>query len=391
MHSTSHQLIATLLLSRSILSFCLINIYNPIMKVWIKKAGTVVEFVEGSFHRDEVDGEWHVDVIYDGFKKPSTKRYSDLEAFEPFTLPLPPRDDDEKENGTPDTATATVATRTKRQRRISLKTAPETAATASNLTRGLSTGSFCEIISPPKKAAAVASLQRLRDSAVLSEQMPSEASAKESRESTGSYCEIISPPKKTQHVVVAAAAQKVKRESSDSYCEIISPPKAAAKLPTGQAKKISDDIEELGVANEYTYIHARFDCPKFKFEPGHIFSPPNQRFCDKCYCWICDMPASECSTWTAHCSADGKREAWIHLRAKRQSIHHRFACPDFPFESGRYFAVSNKQHCDRCFCWVCEVPASQCTEWDCHCCADSKRQAWQNMRATRQDSDQNQG
>jgi hypothetical protein len=222
------------------------------MKVWMKKAGAVVDFVDGSFRLGE-DGEWLVDVVYDGYNKPTTGvRYSDLAEFDPFQLPQPPQADHDKENK--------------------------------------------DNTSPPRKESKAVA-EKLRRAA-----------------STDSYVENVSPPKTTPNTAPASS----RRESSVSYCEIISPPRAV-KMPTGPTVQISDDIEEIGVANEHTYIHARFDCPKFEFEASRLFSHWNQQCCDKCFCWVCDVPAVECSIWSVHCSADGKRKAWIDQRAKRRN------------------------------------------------------------------------
>jgi hypothetical protein len=32
----------------------------------------------------------------------------------------------------------------------------------------------------------------------------------------------------------------------------------------------------------------------------------------------------------------------------------------------------NKKHCPNCFCYVCDVEASKCKEWELHCCADDQ-------------------
>lgn len=64
--------------------------------------------------------------------------------------------------------------------------------------------------------------------------------------------------------------------------------------------------------------------------------------------------------------------------------HFRFDCSIYPFRRQR---VQRKQMmCERCFCYVCDIEASKCTEWMEHCKATSKSAAWRNMRKTLQDN-----
>ena len=56
-------------------------------------------------------------------------------------------------------------------------------------------------------------------------------------------------------------------------------------------------------------------------------------------------------------------------------IHARENCVIEPF------AVDPSKHCDKCFCYVCDVNASDCTEWDSHCHAKNNERKWKNLRS----------
>ena len=60
--------------------------------------------------------------------------------------------------------------------------------------------------------------------------------------------------------------------------------------------------------------HSRENCvnfPKAKSWNGKA----NRNFCSKCYCYVCDIPASDCSVWEQHCHASHKNKKW---RQKRE-------------------------------------------------------------------------
>jgi hypothetical protein len=44
---------------------------------------------------------------------------------------------------------------------------------------------------------------------------------------------------------------------------------------------------------------------------------------------------------------------------------------------------TNSRHCDKCFCWVCDRVATQCSQWEQHCMAVDSHQHWQRERKLR--------
>ena len=93
---------------------------------------------------------------------------------------------------------------------------------------------------------------------------------------------------------------------------------AKSILPShGQILGDGDDgIEVLAVngSGGFDLPHSRSDCTKHKFNPTeaiqyHSSSLPlstlaNAKHCDKCYCYVCDVLASECIEWRTHCHGE---------------------------------------------------------------------------------------
>ena len=61
--------------------------------------------------------------------------------------------------------------------------------------------------------------------------------------------------------------------------------------------------------------------------------------------------------------------------------HQREACTRFPFKY-HYLKNSavNESYCSNCYCYVCEVKASECMDWKEHCCANYKEPKWKKLR-----------
>ncbi len=61
--------------------------------------------------------------------------------------------------------------------------------------------------------------------------------------------------------------------------------------------------------------------------------------------------------------------------------HQREACPRCPFQ--RFKNVpANSTFCPNCYCFICEIKASECLEWKEHCHAHCKDNKWKKLRDT---------
>jgi len=90
-----------------------------------------------------------------------------------------------------------------------------------------------------------------------------------------------------------------------------------------------DDIEIVGTKTDVALVampHARCSCP---VAPTFVVLPPeqeaservrkaNSKTCPKCYCYVCDVLASECTEWTSHCMAFDRDQTWKKRRAQKK-------------------------------------------------------------------------
>lgn len=84
-----------------------------------------------------------------------------------------------------------------------------------------------------------------------------------------------------------------------------------------------DNDEDLVVVNETTKVRANVDYPHLRFSCGvHPFARSarmNRLHCVKCYCYVCDGPASDCTMWSSHCAATDKQARWRTARTKARA------------------------------------------------------------------------
>ena len=90
-----------------------------------------------------------------------------------------------------------------------------------------------------------------------------------------------------------------------------------------------DDIEIVGTKTDTALVampHARCSCPTVHFivlpekeEASEKVRSTNSKTCNKCYCWVCDVLASECTEWSSHCMAFDRDPAWKKRRAEKKT------------------------------------------------------------------------
>ena len=121
--------------------------------------------------------------------------------------------------------------------------------------------------------------------------------------------------------IFSPATKKQKVEENIIDCEIISPPpRQYPETMKLSSVRTPDEVEIVNstVTNPtIAYVHMRFQCgvhPFITVDSSKIQSPSeqarrqaaNRLFCNKCYCYICDIPASQCKNWLEHCLAHDK-------------------------------------------------------------------------------------
>jgi hypothetical protein len=86
---------------------------------------------------------------------------------------------------------------------------------------------------------------------------------------------------------------------------------------------VDDDVEVMpGTEPDDILPHLRCDCPVHRFSRG-----PRSAYCSECWCYVCDVRASECQVWSLsscgdhldhpHCEAHPGARVWVKL--KRES------------------------------------------------------------------------
>ena len=96
----------------------------------------------------------------------------------------------------------------------------------------------------------------------------------------------------------------------DDVVLLVAAPEEKA-LPS-QGQMLEDGIEVLRGIPQLP--HVRSDCTRHKFsheEANQFHSPSvdlkflvNAIHCEKCYCYVCDVNASECLEWRTHCHGE---------------------------------------------------------------------------------------
>lgn len=78
------------------------------------------------------------------------------------------------------------------------------------------------------------------------------------------------------------------------------------------------DVVKKGMDANVDLPHMRSQCGVHPWK-GH--SEALQKHCDKCFCYVCDKPASECKTWSVHCKADEKVKLWADIRREVKNVN----------------------------------------------------------------------
>lgn len=173
----------------------------------------------------------------------------------------------------------------------------------------------------------------------------------------------------------ARLAKRSTSRSSDSEVEIVNPlppimeteassslaaASTSRSLTSSRLASTKDDgeIETLGVTNKQHLPHMRQHCEDFRFVQDVLHkrsirskqlkkeaeegSALNAKYCDLCYCYVCDAPAKDCKSWTTrsgdrpedwHCLASDSGVnacTWKNLRDANKSGQERSASSSGP-------------------------------------------------------------
>ena len=106
--------------------------------------------------------------------------------------------------------------------------------------------------------------------------------------------------------------------------------------PVETSKKNGDESDDDCVVVECRHAdilpHCRADCPMSEYSFTENVKvgafEDNAKFCDKCFCYICDKKASECLGWNSprepHCNANSKSACWKARRMVNNTVKFTF-------------------------------------------------------------------
>ena len=96
--------------------------------------------------------------------------------------------------------------------------------------------------------------------------------------------------------------------------QLVDAPIRKPKLPTGAAGERKhqgdEDVVLVGTVNEQRFPHMRQHCVDHEYG--------NRSYCDLCYCFVCDILASECKSWEIHHRATDRGSQKQYWRSKRE-------------------------------------------------------------------------
>ena len=110
---------------------------------------------------------------------------------------------------------------------------------------------------------------------------------------------------------------------------------------TAMQEENDDDDEVVFVGFSSPVLpHTREHCPEYIFDRSDIVCSNNIRKCDKCYCYICDVSASECKVWRSHCNASAKGQLG-HIWKQLKEAH---TTSNTTSSSGTTYSSTNQPH-----------------------------------------------
>lgn len=103
-----------------------------------------------------------------------------------------------------------------------------------------------------------------------------------------------------------------------SQTQDLSQPDPSPARTTSANANAAIDVEcvgsRVGVRALVDYPHFRFQCVVEAFKRQR--AAKKERFCPRCFCYVCDIPASECKEWRVHAKAVDSVHKW---RVERES------------------------------------------------------------------------
>lgn len=87
-----------------------------------------------------------------------------------------------------------------------------------------------------------------------------------------------------------------------------------------QVAEESSSNQSLNNEAGFEIVSTRGNCPNIDFPHlryncgNHSYLVCPAKYCDNCFCYVCDKPVYECSMWDEHCHANPNDTAWEEKR-----------------------------------------------------------------------------
>lgn len=108
-------------------------------------------------------------------------------------------------------------------------------------------------------------------------------------------------------------------QPSDLAKRTPSPPPPPAARKTHKKARVPEAVEcvgeRKGVQALVDYPHFRFQCVVEPFK--NMRANRKLRYCERCFCYVCDVPAADCRFWTEHSKAVDSKPVWRVEREQR--------------------------------------------------------------------------
>eukprot|EP00940_MAST-03C_sp_MAST-3C-sp2_P002215 g2215.t1 len=114
-------------------------------------------------------------------------------------------------------------------------------------------------------------------------------------------------------------------DNDDDIIEISNPRDNQSSAAPGNgapaSSKIVDGDDEVGIVGSLPVVsrfpHSRNNCLIHPFK-NMSKDFRMRKFCEKCYCYVCDVKISECNQWNSHCQAHDDAGHWKAMRRRKQ-------------------------------------------------------------------------
>ena len=132
-----------------------------------------------------------------------------------------------------------------------------------------------------------------------------------------------SPPKKPSSFSSSRSeASMVDFHDADDVVVVVNPVNTQVELSPAEASA-DDEVSCVGATGVMNLPHARMHCTRFPFNNQEPTDSSHSKYCSECYCWLCEVLASKCVDWCAHCQAFDRSPYWKSERRRLIEIRTR--------------------------------------------------------------------